>query len=88
MVLMTSKSLQELLEEAWRIRQASFPPKIAFPAPRRTLGVSVTEKKCSLKCAHCGGYYLKSLLAQWSHMLFKTPYLRYKNPCIVAFWDY
>lgn len=58
----TTGSLQELLKEAWQIRQASFPPSIGFVVPLRTLAVSTTGENCDLKCAHCGGHYLKGMI--------------------------
>ncbi len=59
---MTRPALQELLKEAWRIRQASFPPHVEFVFPFRTLAVSSTGEKCALNCSHCGGYYLKKMV--------------------------
>ena len=50
------------LEEAWRVRQANFPPVIGFDYPLRTLCVSLTGTQCELDCAHCGGQYLKHMV--------------------------
>jgi uncharacterized radical SAM superfamily protein len=50
------------LEEAWRVRQANFPPGIGFDYPLRTLCVSLTGERCELDCAHCGGQYLKHMV--------------------------
>lgn len=57
--------LDELLEEAWRIRRAHFPDVIYFDQPFRTLSVSVTGTRCALNCAHCGGHYLASMKPIW-----------------------
>ena len=50
------------LEEAWRVRQANFPPVIGFDYPLSTLCVSLTGEHCELDCAHCGGQYLKHMV--------------------------
>ncbi len=42
---------------------ANFPPVIRFAYPERTAVVSVTGAECALGCAHCGGHYLRSMLA-------------------------
>lgn len=55
--------LEELLAEAWRIRQAVFPTKIEFVSPAKTLPVSVTGDSCSLNCAHCGRVYLRNMVS-------------------------
>ncbi len=53
--------LKHLLQKAWEVRKANFPPKLYADYPFRTLPVSVTGKYCALNCAHCGGYYLASM---------------------------
>lgn len=46
---------------AWEVRKASFPDLITFVSPTATESVSVTGDRCELKCAHCGGKYLRSM---------------------------
>jgi hypothetical protein len=50
-----------LIERAWQVRQANFPPVIEFDYPTATQSVSVTGLQCGLDCAHCGGHYLKGM---------------------------
>ncbi|HCC32517.1 MAG TPA: radical SAM protein [Clostridiales bacterium] len=50
-------------ELAWSIRMANFPPVIRFAYPDQTSVVSVTGGDCALDCAHCGGHYLRGMLA-------------------------
>ncbi|MCR4397413.1 MAG: radical SAM protein [Firmicutes bacterium] len=38
------------------------PAKVEFVYPSATLAVSVTGNDCALKCAHCGGHYLKGMV--------------------------
>ncbi len=57
------KSLDKLLEQAWKTRQAFFPDWIEFVAPNRTLAVSVTGSSCSLNCSHCSGIYLQDMVS-------------------------
>jgi uncharacterized radical SAM superfamily protein len=54
-------ALDELLRAAWEVRTASFPPRIEFVCPAKTLPVSVTGRDCHLNCAHCGGRYLENM---------------------------
>lgn len=35
--------------------------KITLFFPKRTIAISLTGAYCSLNCAHCGGYYLRSM---------------------------
>ena len=49
--------------QAWRVRVEHFPLQIAFARPNRTLAVSLTGARCALQCAHCGGHYLRGMLA-------------------------
>jgi len=58
-----NSSLNNVLEQAWKMRQVFFPDRIEFAAPNRTLAVSVTGNDCSLKCAHCSGYYLQNMVS-------------------------
>jgi len=57
--------MDDRIQEAWRVRQANFPPTIGFDYPLRTLAVSLTGTDCELDCAHCGGHYLKSMVPVW-----------------------
>ncbi|MCL4426392.1 MAG: radical SAM protein [Firmicutes bacterium] len=54
--------LTELLEKAWALRQANFPPEIEMNHPHKTTVISVTGQKCSLNCAHCGHHYLEGMM--------------------------
>lgn len=58
--------MEDRLQEAWRVREAGFPPVIGFDYPLRTLVVSLTGTRCELDCAHCGGHYLESMVPVWS----------------------
>jgi uncharacterized radical SAM superfamily protein len=60
-----TKEMEDRLQEAWRVREASFPPVIGFDYPLRTLVVSLTGTRCELDCAHCGGHYLESMVPVW-----------------------
>ncbi len=59
------QSMDDRLDQAWRVRQANFPPTIGFDYPLSTLVVSLTGADCELDCAHCGGHYLKSMVPIW-----------------------
>ncbi len=54
--------LDLLLAEAWRTRQAHFPPVLGADNPRYTRSVSLTGADCALECAHCGRHYLQAML--------------------------
>ena len=58
-------TMHEHLEEAWRVRQANFPPEIEFVYPLDTALISLTGHHCDLDCAHCGGYYLQHMTPIW-----------------------
>ncbi len=58
-------TMHERLDEAWRVRQAHFPPKIEFVYPLDTALISLTGHHCDLDCAHCGGYYLQHMTPVW-----------------------
>ena len=60
-----AKRERPLFEEAWRTRQANFPPIIGFDYPLNTLVVSLTGDRCELDCAHCGGHYLERMVPIW-----------------------
>lgn len=49
-------------QRAWGIRMKHFAPQIGFARPNRTLAVSLTGDRCALRCAHCAGHYLKSMV--------------------------
>jgi uncharacterized radical SAM superfamily protein len=51
--------------EAWRVRANHHPSTIRFDRPLRTLPVSVTGQACALRCAHCGGHYLRHMHSIW-----------------------
>ncbi len=51
----------DLVREAWRVRRQHFAPEIFFHHPVLTRSVSVTGTRCALKCAHCGGRFLKNM---------------------------
>lgn len=53
--------LDDLLDAAWRVRQAHFPPRITYAYPLDTALVSLTGAQCALGCAHCGGHYLRHM---------------------------
>lgn len=51
-----------LIQEAWGVRARNFPPVVTFHRPVSTWSVSVTGGQCALRCAHCGGRFLKHML--------------------------
>jgi len=53
--------LSKVLDEAWEVRTLHFPNVIGFYRPVRTKAVSLTGLDCALRCAHCGGHYLKGM---------------------------
>ena len=69
------RPLEELLVEAWTIRQIYFPPvlKLAAPGakryeiegfrnnPDRFVAISLTGRACALRCEHCQGQLLESM---------------------------
>jgi hypothetical protein len=63
--LEAKEAMHERLEEAWRVRQANFPPEIEFAYPLDTALISLTGHHCDLDCAHCGGYYLQHMTPVW-----------------------
>jgi len=72
--------LDELLEQAWAMRQAHFPPELRLSAPSpkryevdsyrnapdRFVAISLTGRACQLKCEHCQGRLLESMHAATS----------------------
>jgi hypothetical protein len=63
--LEAKNTMHKCLEEAWRVRQANFPPEIEFVYPLDTALISLTGHHCDLDCAHCGGYYLQHMTPIW-----------------------
>lgn len=75
LVSVYSRSLEELLREAWAVRQANFSPilKLAAPSPKRYevddyhnspygfVDISLTGRACHLMCEHCRGRLLESM---------------------------
>lgn len=55
------ESLEKLAARCWAVRQANFPPVIAWAYPTGTTAISVTGGECALDCAHCGGVYLRGM---------------------------
>jgi len=54
--------LENILNQAWRTRQANFAHNIVFNTPSKTQSVSVTGSRCALNCAHCAGVYLRAMV--------------------------
>ncbi|MEA3377850.1 MAG: radical SAM protein [Chloroflexota bacterium] len=66
---------EELLDQAWALRRAHFPPalKLAAPGakryqiegfrnhPHRFAAISLTGRACALRCEHCQGQLLESM---------------------------
>lgn len=71
-----SRPLDELLSEAWKIRQSHFPNAITFSTPSAKrfisnyhrndsnafVNISVTGNACALDCEHCKATLLESML--------------------------
>ena len=55
-------ALEDLLEQAWQVRQSRFPPVLGADDPQETRAISLTGSNCALDCAHCGRHYLESML--------------------------
>ncbi len=51
----------DLIKQGWEVRTRNFPAEIYFDFPTKTESVSLTGATCSLKCAHCGGHYIKGM---------------------------
>ncbi|MGQ9600696.1 MAG: radical SAM protein [Anaerolineae bacterium] len=58
-------SLEAKLARAWAVRRAHFPDEITWSYPLDTAVLSLTGRQCALRCAHCGGYYLKGMQPIW-----------------------
>lgn len=59
--------MEQLIAEAWQVRQANFPDVVEFDFPVNTKVISVTGNHCELKCSHCNGHYLEKMtpLTTW-----------------------
>ncbi len=57
-----AQPLESLMKSAWDIRVSNFGQDINWVNPIRTAVLSVTGTTCILKCAHCGGKYLRHML--------------------------
>ncbi|HID61699.1 MAG TPA: radical SAM protein [Anaerolineae bacterium] len=69
------RPLEEVVSEAWAVRQANFPPslKLAAPgakryevdgfrnSPHKFVDVSLTGRACALQCEHCRGRLLETM---------------------------
>ncbi len=55
-------ALEDLLEQAWQVRQTYFPPLLGADDPLGTRAISLTGNNCALDCAHCGRHYLEAML--------------------------
>jgi lipoyl synthase len=56
-----SLETQELINQAWEVRNKNFPKEIEFDYPEATEVITLTGKSCALDCAHCGGHYLQGM---------------------------
>jgi len=70
------KPLEELLDEAWKLRSENFPPMlhVAAPSPKRYImshyqnrpnrfvNISVTGTACALNCDHCNKQLLRDMI--------------------------
>ncbi len=54
--------MEQLIAKAWQVRQRNFPNTVQFDFPARTKAISVTGNQCHLRCAHCNGHYLNSMI--------------------------
>lgn len=54
-------NLDEKIRLAYDIKKNKFGDIIEFSYPNQTLAVSITNRNCSLGCAHCNGEYLKNM---------------------------
>jgi uncharacterized radical SAM superfamily protein len=57
-----SRSLEQLLEDAFSARRKGRPASLWAVYPTRTMAVSVTGRACALGCSHCGGHYLERMV--------------------------
>lgn len=57
--------LEAKLDRAWAVRRAYFADEITWSYPLDTAVLSLTGRQCALRCAHCGGHYLKGMRPIW-----------------------
>lgn len=57
--------LEAKLARAWAVRRAHFADEITWSYPLDTAVLSLTGRQCALRCAHCGGHYLKGMRPIW-----------------------
>jgi uncharacterized radical SAM superfamily protein len=53
--------LNEKMQKALETKNNNFGNSIKFSYPNQTLAITTTGNKCSLRCAHCNGHYLKNM---------------------------
>jgi len=58
-------NLETKLARAWAVRRAHFADEITWAYPLDTAVLSLTGRQCALRCAHCGGHYLKGMRPIW-----------------------
>ena len=58
-------NLEAKLARAWAVRRAHFADEITWSYPLDTAVLSLTGRQCALRCAHCGGHYLKGMRPIW-----------------------
>ncbi len=63
--------MEQMLNEAWQVRQNNFPNIIQLDFPAKTKSISVTGTECLLKCAHCNGHFLQTMepISNWQENL-------------------
>jgi len=63
--------MEQMLNEAWQVRQDNFPNIIQLDFPAKTKSISVTGSECMLKCAHCNGHFLQAMdpISTWQESL-------------------
>ncbi len=58
-----SKTIKDdLFLRAWETRKACFSSQVKMIYSQGTWPVSITGDTCQMDCAHCGGYYLRSMM--------------------------
>lgn len=82
--LAAAPGLTTALEQAWRVREAGFPPVITFSRPGGTLPISLTGESCPLGCAHCGGHYLRHMATLEEALAGKTERARSATSFLVS----
>ena len=51
--------------KAWSVRRSLHEHVVFFDRPQKTVAISLTGVHCDLKCAHCGGHYLRHMQPIW-----------------------